>query len=92
MKWGNIFILETVFTLVILLLFGFIKLPKFMRRRRLSWRSPWGYFTDRVPKTDPGFVPDNDRDFLHNTNTAYGGMKGFGDYGVFTGFGEMGEF
>lgn len=92
LQWGNILTAEIVFTGGALLAFGFVRLPAFLRRRRLAKGFPWGYYTDSVPKTDPGFYNPNSTDFLHDTGTSFGGMEGFGEFGEFSGFGEMGEF
>jgi hypothetical protein len=92
MKWFNVFTAEALFVGMALLLLGYLKLPDFLRKRKLAKGSPWGYYPDQVIKADPGFFPERDKDFLHNTNADFAGIKGFGDYGEFTGFGEMGEF
>lgn len=92
MQWGKILLTEGLFVLALMVGFGFLKLPAFLRRRRLAKGFPWGYYPDAVPKADPGYYNANDRDFLHDTGTGFGGMEGFGEYGEFSGFGEMGEF
>lgn len=92
MQWGNILVTELLFTLAVLVALGFLKLPAFLRRRRLARGFPWGYYPDSVPKSDPGYFNEHDRDFMHDIGTSFGGMEGFGDFGEFTGFGEMGEF
>lgn len=92
MQWGNIWIAEVIFAASIVLGLGYVKLPGILRQRKLARGFPWGYYPDQATKADPGYFPDNDRDFLHNTNAAFGHLQGFGDYGEFTGFGEMGEF
>ena len=84
--------MELVVVFVIITALGYVKLPKFMRRKVIARGFPWGYYRDAVPKADPGFHADNNTDFLHDTGTEFGGLEGFGDYGEFTGFGEMGEF
>lgn len=91
MQWGNILTVEFLFTFVVIAALGFLKLPAWLRRRRLGSGFPWGYYTDCVPKQDPGFFNIHD-DFLHDTGAGFGGMEGFGDFGEFSGFGEMGEF
>ena len=92
MQWGNIWIADVVFALAIVLGLGYVKLPAILRQRKLAPGFPWGYYPDQATKADPGYFPDNDRDFLHNTGAAFGAMPGFGDYGEFSGFGEMGEY
>jgi len=92
MQWGNILTAELLFTGFMMLVFGFMRLPRFFRKRQLAKGFPWGYYTDKVPKTDPGFYNPNDHDFLHDNATAFGGMEGFGEYGEFSGFGLMGEY
>lgn len=92
MQWGNILLTELLFTCAVLMALGFLKLPAFLRRRRLARGFPWGYYTDSVPKQDPGYFSADDRDFMHDLTTEFGGMEGFGDFGEFSGFGEMGEF
>ena len=92
MQWGNILITEFLFVASVMVGLGFLKLPAYFRRRRLARGFPWGYYTDMVPKEDPGYFNANDRDFMHDLGESFGGMEGFGDYGEFTGFGEMGEF
>lgn len=92
MQWGNILATELLFTFVVVVALGFLKLPAFLRRRKLAKGFPWGYYPDQVPKSDPGFFNEHDHDFLHDTGTAFGGMEGFGEFGEFSGFGEMGEY
>jgi len=93
LQWGNILLVEGLFTGGVLIAMGFIKMPRFLRRRRLARGFPWGYYTDMVPKSDPGYYTnDKDRDFMHDIGTEFGGFEGFGDYGEFSGFGELGEF
>src|SRR5881409_3983276 len=92
MQWGNILLTELLFVFGCTVAFGFLKLPAFLRRRRLAKGFPWGYYPDMVPKADEGWFPNNDRDFLHDVTTEFGGMEGFGDFGEFSGFGELGEF
>ena len=92
MQWGNILLTELLFVVGLMFAFGFMKLPDFLRKRRLAKGFPWGYYPDQVPKSDPGFFNTKDRDFLHNEGADFAGMEGFGDFGEFTGFGEMGEF
>lgn len=92
MQWGNILLTELLFTFAVIAGLGFVKLPAWLRRRRLARGFPWGYYSDSVPKQDPGYFNEHDRDFMHDLGTEFGGMEGFGDYGEFSGFGEMGEF
>jgi len=92
LQWSNILMAELLFTGGVIYAFGFVKAPQFFRRKRLVKGFPWGYYTDQVPKSDPGYYSDNVRDFLHDTGTGFGGMEGFGEYGEFSGFGELGEF
>ncbi len=91
MQWWRLFFTEAIVIFVVLIGLGFVKLPKFLRRRKLARGFPWGYYADAVPKTDPGFSAHN-TDFLHDVGTSFGGVEGFGDYGEFSGFGELGEF
>lgn len=92
MNWVNILLAQTVFVFFALFGLGILKLPQFLRRKRLVKGFPWGYYNDKIPKNDPGFISDGNDDFLHNVSTSFDGMPGFGEYGQFTGFGEMGEF
>ncbi|MBI4532434.1 MAG: hypothetical protein HY711_00690 [Candidatus Melainabacteria bacterium] len=92
LQWGNILVTELVFTGSVMVALGFIKLPAYLRRRRLARGFPWGYYPDRIPKIDPGYFSEHDRDFMHDTGASFGGLEGFGDFGEFSGFGEMGEF
>jgi hypothetical protein len=87
-----VFAFEVFIIVSIMMGLGYIKAPKFMRKRVLVRGFPWGYYTDKVPKSDPGFFSDNNTDFMHDVATEFGGMEGFGDFGEFSGFGEMGEF
>ncbi len=70
---------------------GFFRMPRFLMRRKLSRKFPWGYYADQVPREDPGYGTHND-DFLHDTGTEFGGLDVFGEYGEFSGFGELGEY
>lgn len=92
LKWWNIVTFEAIVIFLIIMSLGYVKAPKFWRRRKLARGFPWGYYPDRVPKADPGFYAENNTDFLHDVGTEFGGLEGFGDYGEFSGFGEMGEF
>lgn len=92
MHWWRIFFVEAAIILVVMASLGYLKLPKFMRKRQLARGFPWGYYPDAVPKADQGFFADNTNDFLYDVGTGFGGMDGFGDFGEFTGFGAMGEF
>lgn len=93
MQWGKILLTELIFVFIILMGLGFIKLPRFLMRRRLARGFPWGYYADQVPQSDPYMFRDRDNnDFLHDTGTEFGGLEGFGEYGEFTGFGELGEY
>lgn len=91
LQWQNILLTELLFAMTMLLGLGFIKLPKFMRRKTLSRHFPWGYYPDKVPRTDR-YYPDEDDDFLHDKGTEFGGLDSLGDYGEFSGFGELGEY
>jgi hypothetical protein len=92
LNFGRILIAEVLFVFLVIMGLGFIKVPRWMLRKRLAKGFPWGYYQDQVPKTDPGYFDENDQDFLHDTGTGFGGLEGFGDYGEFSGFGELGEF
>src|SRR3990167_795331 len=90
--WWRVFAFELLIIFLIIAALGYVKLPKFLRRRRMIRGFPWGYYIDKVPKSDPGFCNDKSSDFLHNVGTGFGGPQGFGEFGEFTGFGEMGEY
>jgi hypothetical protein len=90
-NWWRIAILEFSFVFLVIMGLGFIKMPRFLMRKRLAKGFPWGYYADQVPKSDPGYFDENDHDFLHDTGTGFGGLEGFGDFGEFSGFGELGE-
>ena len=92
LHWWRIFFVEAAVILAVITALGYLKMPRFLRRRKLARGFPWGYYPESVPKTDPGFFADNNTDFLYDVGTAFAGMEGFGDYGEFTGFGAMGEF
>ena len=92
LQWNNIMIAEFGFVGTVMFALGFIKAPRFLMRRRLAKGFPWGYYADQVPKADPGYVQENNQDFLHDTGTGFGGLDSLGDYGEFSGFGELGEF
>ena len=92
MQFWNIAIFEFFFVLFVMIGLGFITVPRFLMRRRLMKGFPWGYYADQVPQGDPSLFPGNDKDFLHDTGTAFGGLEGFGEYGEFSGFGQLGEY
>jgi len=92
LHWWRIFFAEVTIIFLIVAMLGYVKLPKFLRRKVLVRGFPWGYYRDAIPKDRAMFSSEQGTDFLHNTDTAFGGMEGFGEYGEFTGFGEMGEF
>lgn len=92
LKWWNIFAVELIAIITIIMSLGYIKAPKWLRQKKLARGFPWGYYPDAVPKADPGFYAENNTDFLHDVGTEFVGMEGFGDFGEFSGFGEMGEF
>ncbi|MBZ0188241.1 MAG: hypothetical protein K8F91_18470 [Candidatus Obscuribacterales bacterium] len=92
MNFDNILITELAFVAFVLLGLGFVKMPKFLMRKQLSRHFPWGYYPDQVPRGDPGYFPEHNTDFLHDVGTEFGGMDTLGDYGEFSGFGELGEF
>lgn len=90
--WGRVLFTEVALVGGVIYGLGFIKMPRFLMRRKLSSRFPWGYYADQVPKTDdPGYFASG-TDFLHDTGTHFGGYESFGDYGEFSGFGELGEY
>lgn len=91
-QWWRIFGVELAIIVLVIIALGYLKMPKFLRRKVISRGFPWGYYPDAVPKADPGFYAENNTDFLHDVGTEFAGMEGFGDFGEFTGFGEMGEF
>ena len=90
--WWRFFGFELLIITFVVMALGYVKMPKFFRRKELAKGFPWGYYVDAVPKADPGFYAENNTDFLHDVGTEFGGMEGFGDFGEFSGFGEMGEF
>ncbi|MBN8659648.1 MAG: hypothetical protein LCH63_00655 [Candidatus Melainabacteria bacterium] len=92
MNFWNIALTEFAFVVVVILGLGFVAKPRFMMRRNLMNGFPWGYYADQVPQGDPALFPGNDKDFLHDTGTAFGGLEGFGEYGEFSGFGQLGEY
>jgi hypothetical protein len=91
MNFTNILLTELIFASFVLLGLGFIKLPRFLRRKKLSKMFPWGYYPDQQPRADR-YYPDDDKDFLHDVGTEFGGLDTFGDYGEFSGFGQLGEY
>lgn len=91
LNWNNVLLTELIFAALILLSCGFVKLPRFMRRKQLSRAFPWGYYPDQQPRNDRYF-PGNDQDFMHDLGTEFGGLDSFGDYGEFSGFGQLGEY
>ncbi len=93
MRWDNLLIAEIIFVLFVLYSLRYVKIPRFLMRRKLSGRFPWGYYTDKDTAFDRGYTQDGvDLDFRYDLGTQFGGMEGFGDYGEFTGFGELGEY
>ena len=90
--WWRVFFLEALIIFGIMCALGYVKKPKFLRKKVLVPGFPWGYYTDKVPQADSGFFSDNSNDFMHDVGTEFGGLEGFGDFGEFSGFGEMGEF
>jgi hypothetical protein len=92
MQWGNFLLAEFTFIILVIFTLGFIKLPRFLRRRKLARGFPWGYYSDSIPNTDPGFLSPEGKNFLYDTGAEFGGMEGFGEYGDFSGFGELGEY
>jgi hypothetical protein len=91
-NWWRIVAFEVTIILLIILALGYLKPPKWLRRKVMVRGFPWGYYRDALPKSDPGYLNPNNTDFLHDTGTQFGGIEGFGEFGEFTGFGEMGEF
>ncbi|MBX9668299.1 MAG: hypothetical protein K2X93_11795 [Candidatus Obscuribacterales bacterium] len=91
MNFTNVLLTELIFAAVVLLGLGFVKLPRFLRRKKLSRFFPWGYYPDQQPRADR-YYPDDDKDFLHDTGTEFGGLDAFGDMGEFSGFGQLGEY
>ena len=91
MNFTNIILTELIFAGLVILGLGFVKLPRFLRRKKLSRFFPWGYYPDQVPRADR-YYPDEDRDFLHDVGTEFGGLDSFGEYGEFSGFGQLGEY
>lgn len=92
LDWGKLLIVETTAIAGVMYGLGFLKAPRFLMRRKLSNRFPWGYYADQVPKDDEGYSAEH-LDFMHDTGTEFGGgLEGFGEYGEFTGWGEMGEY
>jgi hypothetical protein len=52
MVWSKILLLEVICITGVMFGLGFIKMPRFLMRRKLSNRFPWGYYADQVPKED----------------------------------------
>jgi hypothetical protein len=92
MQWGNILLAEIIFTGLVLVVFGFVKLPAFLHHRRLIKGFPWGYYTNAIPRVDPGYAAEHDLDFLHDVTTEFAGMDNLSESGQFSGFGEQGEY
>lgn len=92
LQWNNIMACEFLFIFTVIAGLGFLKPPRWLMRRKLDSKFPWGYYADQIPQEDPGFFAEHNKDFLHDTGTEFGGLDGFGDYGEFSGFGELGEF
>jgi hypothetical protein len=92
MNWGKILFTEFLFIGGVGIALGLVRAPRFLMRRKLSSKSPWGYYADQVPQADAGYFKNNKEDFLHDTGTEFGGLEGFGEYGEFSGFGELGEY
>lgn len=92
MRWDNILLAEIIFVLFVFYSLRYIKVPRFLTRRKLSSHFPWGYYPDTVP-SDMGYIQDKAKlDFMYDLGTEFAGPEGFGDYGEFTGFGELGEY
>ena len=93
MQWNNLLLAEVIFVLFVFLSLRYIKLPRFITQRKLSSRFPWGYYPDAIPSVDKGYIQDSAKlDFMYDLGTEFAGPDGFGDYGEFTGFGELGEY
>lgn len=93
MNWGRIILIELIGVLFVFYSLRYIKLPKFFTRRKLSSHFPWGYYADQVPAANQGYSQENIKlDFMYDLGTEFAGPDGFGDYGEFTGFGELGEY
>ncbi len=93
MSWGNILLAEAIFVLFVFYSLRYVKVPRFLMRRKLSQRFPWGYYADQIPTADRGYIQDDvNLDFMYDLGSQFGGPDGFGDYGEFTGFGELGEY
>jgi len=91
-RWDRLLLLEIITVVLVLAGVGILKIPRFLRRRKLAYGYPWGYYADQIPKKDPGIYDEHGLDFLHDTGTGFAGLEGFGEYGEFSGFGELGEF
>jgi hypothetical protein len=93
MRWDNILLVEAIFAIFVLYSLRYVKMPRFLMRRKLSRRFPWGYYADQVTTIDKGYIQDGvDLDFRYDLGTEFAGPDGFGDYGEFTGFGQLGEY
>jgi hypothetical protein len=91
MVWSKILLTELVCIFLVMFGLGIFRIPRFLTRRKLSSRFPWGYYPDQVPQEDPGYGTEK-KDFLHDTGTEFGGLDVYGEYGEFSGFGELGEY
>lgn len=92
MRWDNLLIVELIFVGFVLYSLRYVRVPRFLMRRKLSGRFPWGYYADQIT-TEKGYIQDGvDLDFRYDLGTQFAGPDGFGDFGEFTGFGELGEY
>jgi hypothetical protein len=92
MQWNNIFVAELIFVGILLVVLGLVKLPRFFRRKKLQAGSPWGYYSDAIPKADPGYCAPDNKNYLYNTACGFGPAEGGSEQGQFAGFGELGEY
>jgi len=92
MHWDNLLLAEIFFTVFVLLSLRYVRIPRFLMQRKLSRRFPWGYYADKISSDDHGYIQEGDLDFRYDLGTSFAGPEGFGDYGEFTGFGQLGEY
>ena len=74
MQWGHLFLAQIIFTCFALLSLRYIKMPRFLLRRKLSKRFPWGYYADQITTIDKGYIQDGvDLDFRYDLGTQFAG-------------------
>jgi hypothetical protein len=90
MNFWNIALFESSFVLTLIFGLGFVKVPKFLRRKKLIRGYPWGHYEGCTPKEGGEFFAEDNTNFLHNTGTRFEGVPGLGILGEYAahGFGE----